>query len=59
LTALQVKAIIEETADPITAIHFDSDPDRARERFIDRHSPWFGYGRVNAQKAIEKALLLP
>jgi len=59
LTALQVKAIIEETADPITTIHTDSDTDRTGERFIDGHSSWFGYGRVNAQKAVEKALLLP
>jgi hypothetical protein len=59
LTALQVKAIIEETADPITAIQTDSDTDHARERFIDGHSSWYGYGRVNAQKAVEKALRLP
>lgn len=56
LRALQVKAIIEETADPITAIQIDSDANRARTRFVDGHSAWFGYGRVNAQKAIEKAL---
>ena len=54
LTALQVKAIIEETADTIPTIGNDS-----RERFINGHSLSFGYGRVNAHKAVEKALLLP
>jgi subtilisin family serine protease len=59
LTALQVKAIIEETADPIPTIGNDSDVDRARERFINGHSLCFGYGRVNAHKAVEKAVRLP
>ncbi len=57
LTALQVKAIIEETADPITAVNPGSDEDRIRATYIAGHSAWFGYGRVNAKKAIEKALL--
>jgi subtilisin family serine protease len=57
LRALQVKAIIEKTADPVTATHLDSDSDRARAGYIAGHSAWFGYGRVNAKNAVEKALL--
>ena len=58
LPALQVKAIIEETADKVVAMPESSDDELARARFIAGHSAWYGHGRVNAQKAVEKALLL-
>ncbi|RTZ97938.1 MAG: hypothetical protein DSY90_05960 [Deltaproteobacteria bacterium] len=59
LRALQVKSILEETADPVAATGADagSDAERIRAAYIAGHSAWFGYGRVNAQKAVEKALL--
>ncbi len=49
LSGLQVKAIIEETA----------DMDSIQDRFINGHSLYFGYGRVNASKAVERAFSLP
>lgn len=57
LTAKQVKEIIESTADKIT----DSLPDPIlntnKGNYDARgHSEWFGYGKVNAYKAVTKAL---
>ncbi len=57
LRAPQVKAILEETADPVATTGAGSDTERVRAAYIAGHSAWFGYGRVNAQKAVEKALL--
>ncbi|MBW4512629.1 MAG: S8 family serine peptidase [Scytonematopsis contorta HA4267-MV1] len=59
LTCQQVKLILQETADKIV----DSDPDPQlgiREGTYDNsgHSEWFGYGKVNAAKAVQMALSL-
>ncbi|BAZ15557.1 peptidase S8/S53 [Calothrix sp. NIES-4071] len=56
LTAQQVKKILQETADKIV----DSDPDPQlgmREGRYDAsgHSQWFGYGKVNAHRALRAA----
>lgn len=46
LTADEVKSVLEETGDKIgPAETYDNH----------QHSPYFGYGRVNARKAVEKA----
>ena len=54
LTAKQVKHILEETADKIV----DPDPDpqlnlRLGTYDENGHSQWFGYGKVNAAKAVQ------
>ncbi|MBH8555145.1 S8 family serine peptidase [Nostocaceae cyanobacterium CENA357] len=56
LTAQQVKRILQETADKIV----DSDPDpqlglRGGAYDGNGHSQWFGYGKVNAAKAVQTA----
>jgi subtilisin family serine protease len=59
LTAQQVKLILEETADKIV----DSSPDpqlgiQAGTYDNNGHSQWFGYGKVNAARAVEAAAKL-
>lgn len=56
LTALQVKQILQQSADKI----IDADPDPqfgTRYGSYDSrgHSQWFGYGKVNAYKAVQAA----
>ena len=56
LTAKQVKHILEETADKIV----DPEPDpqlglRLGTYDENGHSQWFGYGKVNAAKAVQAA----
>ncbi|MBE9051141.1 S8 family serine peptidase [Nostocales cyanobacterium LEGE 11386] len=56
LTAQQVKFILEETADKIV----DSDPDpqlglREGTYNSNGHSQWFGYGKINAARAVQAA----
>ncbi|MGC9527960.1 MAG: S8 family serine peptidase [Limnospira sp.] len=56
LSAQEVRRIIEQTADKMT----DPDPDPQlgiRMGTYDRngYSQWFGYGRVNAEKAVKMA----
>ncbi|MGB7443836.1 MAG: S8 family serine peptidase [Coleofasciculaceae cyanobacterium] len=56
LTAQEVKKILEETADKIV----DSEPDpqlgmRLGTYDTNGHSQWFGYGKVNAFKAVQAA----
>ncbi len=56
LTASQAKRILEETADKI--VDLDPDPQLGmRGGTYDKngHSLWFGYGKVNAQKAVKLA----
>jgi subtilisin family serine protease len=57
LTAQDVKRILQETADKIV----DPDPDpqlRLRKGTYETngHSDWFGYGKVNAFKAVQAAV---
>lgn len=56
LTAGDVKDILQDTADKI----LDSDPDvvlglKKGNYDDDGHSEWFGYGKINAAKAVTKA----
>ncbi|MDJ0692801.1 S8 family serine peptidase [Mastigocoleus sp. MO_188.B34] len=56
LTAKQVKHILQETTDKIV----DSEPDpqlglRLGSYDENGHSQWFGYGKVNAAKAVQVA----
>jgi subtilisin family serine protease len=56
LTAKQVKEILQETADKIV----DPEPDivlgLSKGSYNDKgHSEWFGYGKVNAAKAVQRA----
>ena len=56
LTGQQVKFILQETADKIV----DSDPDpqfgmRRGTYDTNGHSQWFGYGKVNAARAVQAA----
>jgi subtilisin family serine protease len=56
LTAKEVKQILQDTADKIV----DSDPDpqfgyRRGTYDASGHSQWFGYGKVNAAKAVQAA----
>ncbi|MBW4611943.1 MAG: S8 family serine peptidase [Desmonostoc vinosum HA7617-LM4] len=56
LSAQQVKRILQETADKIV----DSDPDpqlglREGTYNASGHSQWFGYGKVNAARAVQAA----
>lgn len=56
LTAQQVKRILQETADKIV----DSEPDpqltlRGGSYDGSGHSQWFGYGKVNAARAVQAA----
>jgi subtilisin family serine protease len=56
LTALEVKRILQETADKI--IDRDADPQlgmRLGTYDTNGHSQWFGYGKVNAFKAVQAA----
>lgn len=56
LTAQEVKEILQESADKI--IDLDPDPQlgmRMGTYNNHGHSLWFGYGKVNAQKAVEIA----
>jgi subtilisin family serine protease len=56
LTAKQVKNILQETADKV--VDPDSDPQLGlREGTYDNngHSQWFGYGKVNAFRAVQAA----
>ncbi|MGM0454681.1 MAG: S8 family serine peptidase [Cyanobacteriota bacterium] len=53
LTAAEVKAILEKTADKI--VDPESDPQlgtRFGQYDGDGHSKWFGYGKVNAYQAV-------
>jgi len=56
LTALEVKQILQNTADKI----IDTDPDPQLGKSLgtydeNGHSQWFGYGKVNAFKAVRAA----
>ncbi|HEX6169170.1 MAG TPA: S8 family serine peptidase [Chitinophagaceae bacterium] len=50
LTAKEVKDIIKATADPI-----DPENDEAG-KYDNGHSIWYGFGKVNAGKAVKRAL---
>ncbi|MGB3208784.1 MAG: S8 family serine peptidase [Crinalium sp.] len=56
LTALEVKRILQETADKI--VDRDADPQLGLQLGtydVNGYSQWFGYGKVNAFKAVQAA----
>ncbi|MEO1374987.1 MAG: S8 family serine peptidase, partial [Cyanobacteria bacterium J06635_10] len=56
LTTQQVKRILEETADKIVDLEPDPQLGLRYGSYDDiGHSPWFGYGKVNALSAVKAA----
>ncbi|MGD1913588.1 MAG: S8 family serine peptidase [Rivularia sp. (in: cyanobacteria)] len=56
LTTQQVKRILEETADKIVDLEPDPQLGLRYGSYDDKgHSPWFGYGKVNALSAVKAA----
>ncbi len=55
LTASEVKEILEKTADKIIDEEPDLNGDSRGNYDTNGHSEWFGYGKVNARKAVEEA----
>jgi subtilisin-like proprotein convertase family protein/subtilisin family serine protease len=56
LTATQVREILESTADKIEDL--DADPELGLRKGTydgNGHSEWFGYGKVNAARAVRRA----
>ena len=59
LTAHQIKQILEETADKITDHYPDPILGHDKGGYDENgHAEWFGYGKVNAWKALQKAVEL-
>lgn len=58
LTAAEVKTILTETADKIEDRHNDPILGNSYGTYTNGHSKWFGYGKVNASKAVERAAAL-
>jgi len=56
LTAQQVKAILQDTADQIVDSNFDPQLGLNKGAYNSNgHSQWFGFGKVNAAKAVRAA----
>lgn len=55
LTALQVKQILQQTADKDVQIASDTPVNEPGD-FVDGFSLWFGHGKVNALKAVKAAM---
>lgn len=57
LTAKQVKQILQETTDKIVDLNPDPVLGSTKGEYgEDGHSAWFGFGKVNAAKAVAKAV---
>ena len=57
LTAQEVKDILESTADKITDTNPDPQLGMSKGTYdINGHSEWFGFGKVNAFKAVTEAI---
>lgn len=57
LTARQVKQILEETTDKIVDLTPDPVLGNTKGEYDEEgHAEWFGYGKVNAAKAVTKAV---
>lgn len=56
LTAREIKAILEATADKIEDPNPDPVLGNTKGSYVDGHSEWFGYGKVNAARAVQKAI---
>ena len=56
LTASEVRQILQETADKIVDDHADSILGHQKGTYdTNAHSEWFGYGKLNAARAVERA----
>ena len=55
LTALEVKQILQQTADKDLKIESDTPVNQPGD-FVDGFSLWFGYGKVNTFKAVKAAV---
>jgi len=55
LTALQVKQVLQQTADKDLKIESETPVNEPGD-FVDGFSLWFGHGKVNAARAIKSAL---
>jgi subtilisin-like proprotein convertase family protein len=56
LTAVQVREILESTADKIEDPNPDPELNLTKGTYDENgHSEWFGYGKLNAAKAVRKA----
>jgi subtilisin family serine protease len=56
LSAVQVKQILRDTADKIVDAGTDAMTGHAFGRYGSKgHSRWFGYGKVNAHRAVLEA----
>ena len=58
LTAKQVRQVMESTADKIEDKSADIILKHKKGTYKNGHSEWFGYGKVNAAKAVAKATAL-
>lgn len=56
LTALEIKAILEQTADKIEDPSVDPLYGHAKGTYQNGHSEWFGFGKVNAHRAVQEAV---
>jgi subtilisin-like proprotein convertase family protein len=55
LSASEVKAIIEDSADKVEDASSDPLYGHAKGTYQNGHSEWFGYGKVNALRAVQAA----
>ncbi len=55
LTAVQVKKVLEDTADKIEDRNPDTIFGNCYGTYLNGHSWWFGYGKVNAAAAVKRA----
>ncbi len=55
LSALQVKAIIEATADKVEDTSKDPLYGHTKGTYANDHSHWFGFGKINALRALQEA----
>jgi subtilisin family serine protease len=55
LTAVQVKQILQQTADQDLKIYSDTPVNKPGD-FVNGFSLWYGYGKVNAFKAVQAAI---
>jgi subtilisin family serine protease len=56
LTAKQVKDLLQRTADKIVDTNADPQFGETLGTYdTSGHSPWFGYGKINAQRAVQAA----
>jgi subtilisin-like proprotein convertase family protein len=55
LTAAEVRQTLEQSADKIIDLQPDPQLGLSLPGYIDRHSAWFGYGKINAIQALQLA----